>query len=143
MTEPADLSEAMNALPPGWDHAMGLRFTRATADEVIAEFVVGPQHRQAYGIVHGGVYCGVIETVASIGAAIVAGPRGQRVVGLENSSTFLHAVREGTLRVIATPMTRGRKTQVWEGKVVDAGDKLIASGRVRLLCLEPDAPLGR
>jgi acyl-coenzyme A thioesterase PaaI-like protein len=51
-------------------------------------------------------------------------------------------VRAGTtLRAHATPVTRGRKTQVWEAKVVDGDDKVVATGRVRLLCLEKEESL--
>ena len=90
---------------------------------------------------HGGVHAGVIETVCSVGAAIDAQREGRTVVGLENSTTFLRAVRSGTLRVTARPMTRGRRTQVWEATVADDSGKAIASGRVRLLCLEPGAEI--
>lgn len=120
---------------------MGIRFIRATADEVIAELEIGPQHHQAYGIVHGGVLSGMIETVASVGAALAAMPRGQSVVGLENSTSFLTAMREGKLRATARPLTRGRRTQVWEATVSDAQDRAVASGRVRLLVLDAGAAL--
>ena len=120
---------------------MDLVFVKATADEVIGEVVVGPQHLQPYGIVHGGVHAGIIEAACSTGAALVALPRGQSVVGLENSTSFISAARGGTLRVTARPLTRGRKSQVWEGVVTDGSGKLLATGRVRVLCLEPDAEL--
>ena len=68
----------VNALPSGWVKAMGIVITRASADEVECEWTVEEKHHQAYGIVHGGVHAGVIETLASIGAALVALPRGQR-----------------------------------------------------------------
>ncbi len=136
-----DLAELLNGLRDGWNEAMGLWLVRATADEVVAELEVGPQHRQAYGIVHGGVHAGIIETVASIGAALHALPRGQSVVGLENHTSFLHAVREGKLKVVARPLTRGRRSQLWEGTVSDATDRLVARGTVRLLCLEADVEL--
>ena len=129
------------AAADGWVRAMGVKFVRATADEVIAEWTVGHEHRQAYGIVHGGVHCGVIETVASVGAALVAMPRGQRVVGLENNTSFIKAAREGTLRATGKPITRGRRTQVWEVRVDDEKGQLLATGRVRLICLDADAPL--
>ena len=96
-----DLAPMLNAHRDGWCTAMDLRFVRATADEVVAEWTVAPQHLQAYGIVHGGVHSGVIETLASVGAALHGMPRGQSVVGLENHTSFLRAVREGTLRATA------------------------------------------
>ena len=132
----------MNELPEGWLQAMGITITYATQDEVRAEMTVGPEHLQGYGIVHGGVHCGLIESLASIGAALFALPRGQSVVGLENNTSFVRAVRAGAkLRAISTPVTRGRRTQVWEARVLDDEDRLVATGRVRLLCLEADQPL--
>lgn len=122
---------------------MGLHFTVATADEVRCDFEVGPTHLQNYGIVHGGVHCGVIETMASVGAAMVAVPRGQGVAGLENSTSFIRAVREGTrLHAIATPITRGRRTQVWEGRILDEEDRVVALGRVRLICFDAADGIG-
>ncbi len=136
-----DLSPTLNENLDGWNRAMGLTFLRATKDEVVAELEIAPQHRQPYGIVHGGVHCGVIETVASVGAALHAMSEGRSVVGLENSTSFLRAVREGKLTITARPLTRGRRTQVWEGTVADASGRPCATGRVRLLCLEPEAAL--
>lgn len=136
-----DFAPALNQNLDGWNTAMGVRFTRVTLDEVVAEWTVGPQHLQAYGIVHGGVYSGVIETLASVGAAMNAMSRGQSIVGLENNTSFLHAVREGVLTARATPLVRGRRTHVWEAQITDASGHLVATGRVRLLALEGDAKL--
>ena len=138
-----DFAAMMNALPGnGWVKTMGIVITRATADEVACEWDVGERHHQGYGIVHGGVHCGVIESLASIGAAAVAAPRGQRVVGLENSTSFIRAVSSGRLHAVARPVTRGRRTQVWEAWVRDDEEHLVAQGRVRLLCLDDERPLG-
>ncbi len=120
---------------------MDLVFLKATGDEVIAEVVVAEQHLQPYGIVHGGVHAGIIEAACSTGGAMYALARGQSVVGLENSTSFVHAARGGTLRVTAKPLTRGRRSQAWEATVTDAGGTLLATGKVRLLCLEPDIDL--
>jgi 1,4-dihydroxy-2-naphthoyl-CoA hydrolase len=137
-----DFSQRLNEMPEGWLEANGVTITLATADEVRAEMTVGPQHLQGYGIVHGGVHCGLIETLASIGAALYALPRKQSVVGLENNTSFIRAVRAGArLRAVSTPVTRGRKTQVWEAKVLDGDDRVVATGRVRLLCLDQDEAL--
>ncbi|HEY2914771.1 MAG TPA: hypothetical protein VGK21_15505, partial [Candidatus Angelobacter sp.] len=57
---------ALNTSISGWTRAMGIHFVRATGDEVIAELEITEQHHQAYGIVHGGVHSGLIETVASV-----------------------------------------------------------------------------
>ena len=137
---PEQIAEAMNHIP-GWAKEMGLVILTASADEVTCEWEVQPKHLQAYGIVHGGVYCGVVESLASIGAALVALPRGQRVVGLENTTSFIRAIRSGRLHAVARPVTRGRTTQVWEAHVRDEEERLVAQGRVRLLCLAEDRAL--
>lgn len=137
-----DFAKMLNEHPGnGWVHAMGLVIKSATVDEVVGEWVIGDQHRQAYGIVHGGVHTGMIESLSSIGAHLVAQARGQRAVGLDNHTSFIRAVREGTLRGVATPVTRGRTTQVWETSIYDAEHKLVARGTVRLLCIAEDAAL--
>lgn len=141
MADEQAVLEMLNANLGGWNTRMGLRFTKATGDECIGELTVGEQHQQPYGIVHGGVHAGIIEAACSTGAALVALPRGQSVVGLENSTSFITAVRSGTLRVVARPVTRGRRTQVWEAVVTNEAGKTCATGRVRLLCLDAGSEL--
>ncbi len=131
-----EFSAAFNANPGGWEAAMGVRFVRVTADEVVAELRIGPEHLQAYGIVHGGVYAGLVELTASVGATCDALSRGQLAVGLENHTSFLRACREGVLRATARPLTRGRRTQVWGATVADGEGRAVASGLVRLLALD-------
>jgi uncharacterized protein (TIGR00369 family) len=136
MAEDYDLTEFLNANPEGWNDAMSLRFTKATADEVVAELEVSHQHLQAYGIVHGGVHCGVVETTCSIGAWAWARRFKLAVVGVENQTSFLQAVRPGTrLKASSRPVSRDERTQVWEANIIDERGRLIAWGRVRLLCL--------
>ena len=141
MTEIDDFARRLNDSVEGWNKAMGIRFVRASADEVVAEIEVGPVHRQPYGIVHGGVHAGLLETVTSTGAGIYALKHGKSVVGLENHTSFLKAVREGKLVITALPLSRGRSTQVWEAKITDDGERLVATGRVRLFALDPGAPI--
>jgi acyl-CoA thioesterase FadM len=69
--------------------------------------------------------------------------RGQTVVGLENSTSFIRAARGGVLRVTARPLTRGRRTQVWDATVTDADGAQLATGRVRLMCLDARRRSGR
>ena len=133
--------DRINALP-GWVKEMGITILSATAEEVTCEWEVTEKHHQGYGIVHGGVHCGVVESLASIGAAVVAHPRNQNVVGVENNTSFIRAVRSGKLRGLAKPVTRGRTSQLWEVWIRDEKDQLVAQGRVRLLCVDKDRALG-
>ena len=140
--EEVDHSAMLNGMRKGFDEAMKFQYTRATLQEVRAEFVIGPQHVQQYGLVHGGVLCGLIEVLCSAGAAMNAMARGQKgSVGLESTTSFLRALREGTLTGTATPVVRGRQTQVWKADVKDELGRLVATGRVRLMNLEASADI--
>jgi len=122
-----DFAAQLNEIPEGWVQAMGVTITYATKDEVRAELVVGREHLQGYGIVHGGVHCGIIETLSSMGAFLFAREHGQHVVGLENSTSFIRAVRAGArLHAVATPVTRGRQTQVWQTRIETGDGRLVA-----------------
>lgn len=121
--------------------ALGLSLTEVTGDTVRATIAVSPDQHQPYGIVHGGVYCAVVETVASVGGATWLGDRGQ-VVGVSNSTHFVRAVREGLLRVEATPLHRGRTQQLWQVFIHDERDRLVSKGEVRLANIAPEAIAG-
>jgi 1,4-dihydroxy-2-naphthoyl-CoA hydrolase len=136
-----NLAHQINARLGGWVAAMGLHFLHASGDEVTAELHVGPEHLQAYGIVHGGVYSGLIESVASVGAALWARRYNQTVVGLENQTSFLVATREGRLTATALPLMRGRRTQVWQAKVTNEKGQTVAEGKVRLISLDQGAAI--
>jgi uncharacterized protein (TIGR00369 family) len=125
----------------GLDAVLGVRVVRTGADEVVLEYDVDDRHRQPYGIVHGGMHCTVVETACSMGAAIAAAPRGQSVVGVENHTSFIHAVRDGRVTVTARPLTRGRRSQLWHADARTDDGTLVASGRVRLLAIDAGSPL--
>lgn len=138
-TETQDFAEMLNGMPDGWVGANNVKFTSATAARVTAEMPIKPQHLQAYGLVHGGVYAALIETLASVGAALTVMPKGKSAVGLENHTSFIHACREGTLHAEALPITRGSRSQVWEVTIRDDGKRIISTGRVRMLVLEAES----
>lgn len=133
----ADLVAMFNAHLGGFERVLGLQFTKVTPEELVAEVPVTPSLMQPYGIVHGGVYASIIETLASAGAAIHAMSEGKTSVGLENTTSFVRAVRGGKLVAVATPIHRGRSSQVWEVRVSDERGKLAATGRVRTMSLAP------
>jgi 1,4-dihydroxy-2-naphthoyl-CoA hydrolase len=133
----SDFVEMINSAPTGWVKEMGLRFVEATPERVVATIEITERHHQGYGIVHGGVHSGVIETLASVGGHLFAAQSGRAVAGLENHTSFIRAIRNGRLTATATPLTRGRRSQVWQCDIVDEEGRLVATGRVRLHTFEP------
>lgn len=120
----------------GFSKLMGLRLLTMTPEEVTAELTVGPQHHQPMGIVHGGVYCAIVETVCSLGGFMNASKHGHTVVGLDNSTSFLKATRSGTLTAVAKPLVVGKRTQLWEANIRNEAGETVATGRVRLLSID-------
>jgi 1,4-dihydroxy-2-naphthoyl-CoA hydrolase len=127
---PTDNDPDPDVAGPFVEH-LGLRVTSASGDEVRATWTAEPRLHQPYGIVHGGVHCSVVETLASLGAALWFGDRG-KVVGVSNATDFYRAVQDGTLDSHALPLHRGRSQQVWVVETHDANDRLVARGQVRL-----------
>lgn len=117
---------------------LGLEIDELTGDRVTARWTAAPHLHQPYGIVHGGVHCSVVETLASIGAATWLGDEG-KVVGVNNNTDFFRAVSEGPLRSTGTPLHRGRSQQLWLVETHDAEGRLVARGQVRLQNLRPQA----
>ncbi|QDY07689.1 PaaI family thioesterase [Micromonospora sp. HM134] len=116
---------------------LGLSFDEASGDRVVIRWKVRPELHQPAGILHGGVYCAVVETVGSVGGTLWLGDRGS-VVGVSNQTDFLRAVREGELVAVGTPVHRGRSQQLWQVEITDAEGRLVSRGQVRLQNLTRD-----
>lgn len=115
----------------GFVALLGLKFDEVSGDRVVIRWQVRPELHQPYGIQHGGVYCSVVETAASIGGALWLGDKG-KVVGVSNQTDFLRAVRDGELTAVGTPIHRGRSQQLWLVEITDDGGRLVSRGQVRL-----------
>jgi 1,4-dihydroxy-2-naphthoyl-CoA hydrolase len=121
----------------GLDQLLGVEFAEVSGDRVVLACEIRPDLHQPYGILHGGVHCSLVESAASIGAALWFGERGN-VVGVANSTNFLRAARSGRLIATAEPIHRGRTQQLWRVTVTDEADRMLAVGEVRIANI-PDA----
>lgn len=126
----------------GFNSLMGLAFESISEDAAVASVTVGDHLLQRYGVVHGGVYCAIVEAVASAAAARWFGGRGD-VVGVANHTDFLRAVRGGVLCCNASPVSRGRLEQLWSADILDENGRLVARGSVRFVNIASAADLGR
>ncbi|WP_024332689.1 PaaI family thioesterase [Gordonia hirsuta] len=122
----------------GLDKLLGNTVTTATGDGVEATLTITPDHHQPFGIVHGGVYCAVAESAASISGFCWLQEQGIGgvAVGVNNSTDFLRSISEGTLHISTTPVHRGRRQQLWQVDMRDEQGRLIAQSRVRLQNLD-------
>src|SRR5690242_8821263 len=129
-------------LPPDFaapfDREIGLQFTELSPDGARAELEVTPKLLQPMGLVHGGVYCSMIESMASVSAYTWLNARGDggNVVGVNNNTDFLRSIGSGMVYGKAEPIHRGRRQQLWLVTITDASDRVVARGQVRLQNLE-------
>jgi 1,4-dihydroxy-2-naphthoyl-CoA hydrolase len=124
----------MQPLPEApFDKELGLVFTEISPDRTRAQLDVVPKLLQPMGIVHGGVYCSMVESLASVAAYTwIAANGGGSVVGVNNNTDFLRAINSGTVYGAATPVHRGRRQQLWIVTISESDDRLVARGQVRL-----------
>ncbi|MGY1606573.1 MULTISPECIES: PaaI family thioesterase [unclassified Geodermatophilus] len=129
----ADLPAVDRAAASAFVAATGFDVAEASGTRVTGTVELGPDHHTPWGVVHGGVYCAVIESAASIGASVAVAERGQFAVGVNNSTDFLRPVTAGRVDVVAEPVQQGRTLQLWQVLLTRAEDgKLVARGQVRL-----------
>jgi uncharacterized protein (TIGR00369 family) len=112
--------------------AMKFEVTEATGTRVTGYVDLGPDQHTPWGVVHGGLYCSVVESAASIGASTAVLEHGQFAVGVNNNTDFLRASTEGRLDVVAEPIQQGRTQQLWQVLLTRPDGKLVARGQVRL-----------
>jgi 1,4-dihydroxy-2-naphthoyl-CoA hydrolase len=120
-----------------FDNEIGLVFTELSPDGARAQLEIQPKLHQPMGIVHGGVYCSMIESLASVAAHTWSSKHGGgSVVGVNNNTDFLRAISSGTVYGTATPLHRGRRQQLWLVTITDLDDRVVARGQVRLQNIE-------
>jgi 1,4-dihydroxy-2-naphthoyl-CoA hydrolase len=124
----------MEDLGKGFDSELGLKYIDVTPDGGRAELVIHDKLLQPWGIVHGGVYCSIIESLASVSGAVWFAEKGEggTVVGVNNNTDFLRAISSGTVTAVSTPIHRGRRQQLWLIEVTDNEGRMVARGQVRL-----------
>ena len=117
-------------VPVGFDHLYGLVITEAGDELMRGEVAIGPEHLQPGGLVHGGVYAAVAESLASTGTYLGVRDEGKVAMGISNLTSFMRPLTEGTLHAVARRRHRGRTTWVWEVECLDDAQRLCTLTRV-------------
>ena len=129
-----DFAQSLNDSRGPFERSIGLELTSATLERVAGIVDLdAARHTQPWGIVHGGVYCSIIESLASVGAAINVMGEGKTAAGIENQTSFLRSISSGRVEGVATPVQRGRQMHLWQVEIRDERQRMIAHGRVRLV----------
>lgn len=116
----------------GFDALYGLEVLEITADVARARVRVEDHHKQPMGIVHGGVFASIAESLTSGATARAVLPGGEIAMGMSNQTSFLRPVTGGTIHALARPRHKGRTTWVWEVELSDDDEHLCALVRMTI-----------
>jgi 1,4-dihydroxy-2-naphthoyl-CoA hydrolase len=125
-------TEQINGAMRGFDRLYGLELLSCSDTEVRARVTVREELKQPAGLLHGGVYASVAESIASLATALAVLENGEMAVGLSNNSSFLRPVTEGVVHACATRLHRGRTTWVWDVRFIDDAERTCAVTRMTI-----------
>jgi 1,4-dihydroxy-2-naphthoyl-CoA hydrolase len=114
------------------DDVLGFELLEANGERCTARCPVERRVQQPFGLVHGGAYAALAETMVSWATVIAVAPDGNIAAGQSNSTSFLRPVTGGHVHAEGTPRHRGRTTWVWDVEFTDDDGKLCAMSRVTL-----------
>jgi 1,4-dihydroxy-2-naphthoyl-CoA hydrolase len=130
MTMPS--AEELNGLLRGYDRLYGLEVLELSDAEVRARVLVRDELKQPLGLLHGGVFASLAESVTSLVTALAVMPEGNMATGLSNSTNFLRPITDGAVHAHATRLHRGRTTWVWDVRMSDDADRTCAVTRMTI-----------
>jgi len=125
-------AQQITAALRGFDRLYGLELLDYSDTEVRARVPVREELKQPAGLVHGGLYATVAESLASLATALAVAEEGNTAVGLSNYTSFLRPITEGTVHAHATRLHRGRTTWVWDVRFSDDANRTCAVTRMTI-----------
>jgi uncharacterized protein (TIGR00369 family) len=114
----------------GFDALYGLEIVSADAETVRGVVSVRDELKQPAGLVHGGVYASIAESLASVGTLFQVHADGKVAMGLANNTSFMRPITGGTIHAEAIVLHRGRTTWVWDVRICDDEGRLCAITRM-------------
>jgi 1,4-dihydroxy-2-naphthoyl-CoA hydrolase len=124
--------EQLNGSMVGFDRLYGLEYLEISDTEARARVPVSEDVKQPMGLVHGGVYAAIAESLTSLATAAAVIPEGKIATGMSNNTSFLRPITEGTVHAHATRLHRGRTTWVWDVLMSDDDGRSCAVSRMTI-----------
>ena len=130
-------AKQVNGALVGFDRLYGLELLELSDTEVRARVAVRDELKQPVGLVHGGVYAAIAESITSLATAAAVIPEGNMATGQSNSTSFLRPITEGVVHALATRLHRGRTTWVWDVRFSDDAERTCAVTRMTIAVRPP------
>jgi uncharacterized protein (TIGR00369 family) len=111
---------------------LGIELVDAGPDPALATLPVTPAICQPFGIVHGGTFAALAETLCSLATYEAVKDEGMAAMGQSNQASFLRPISSGTIHAEARPRHRGRTTWVWDTEITDDEGRLASLVRMTI-----------
>jgi 1,4-dihydroxy-2-naphthoyl-CoA hydrolase len=118
--------------PSGFAEEIGVEWLSLDPDDARARIAIEERHLQPFGIVHGGVFASLAESLTSAATYGAVREDGMVAMGQANDTTFLRPITEGHANAAATPRHRGRTTWVWDVEITDDEGRVCALSRMTI-----------
>jgi uncharacterized protein (TIGR00369 family) len=122
----ASLPGPLLPLEETFEGFLGLEWVELTPTSAKVRFTVRDNLRQPLGLLHGGIFSAVAETVASVATVAAVWADGYTGSGLSNTASFLRPVLSGTIEVTATLRGHDDREWVWSNEFRDEQGRLCA-----------------
>lgn len=136
MDKQRSLAIVNDYLPGTLMETLGIRYVDAGGGFLEATMPVDSRHHQPMGILHGGATAALAESVASAAAQLELAGTGRKPVGLDLGINHIRSVGSGEIRARAEAVHLGRSTQLWQVRIVDQHDRLVAQAKLVIMVLE-------
>ncbi|MDD2984556.1 MAG: hotdog fold thioesterase [Crocinitomicaceae bacterium] len=106
-------------------------------DFIVATMPVDHRTHQPMGLLHGGASAALIESIGSVGSALLCDLTKEYPVGLEINANHIGGIKSGLVKAIGKIVHAGKRTHVWQVDIFDdANEKLICMGRLTVMIVQ-------
>lgn len=127
-----EITKLGNSCMPGH---LGIEITKLETNKITGTMPVDARTHQPMGLLHGGASAALIETLGSVGSALIIDNKTKAPVGLEINANHLRGVKSGKVTGVAEIIHCGSKTHVWKVDVHSEQGKLVCTGRLTVMII--------
>jgi 1,4-dihydroxy-2-naphthoyl-CoA hydrolase len=114
----------------GFSGLIGVEYGELGPERAEGRVAVRPELCQPYGVVHGGVFASLAESICSAATYAAVRDAGMVAFGQSNDTTFVRTIADGHVNAVAEARQRGRTTWVWDAELTDDEGRLCALVRM-------------
>ena len=126
------MASSEDLAPQGFAELIGTEWVSLEPDDARATIEVRPDHLQPYGIVHGGVYAALAESLTSAATYNAVKDDDMVAMGMSNNTAFLRPITEGRIEAVGKARSQGKTTWVWDVDILDSEGRVCAVARVTI-----------